>query len=477
MDSLTTAADTSSYILGLIPSGNGKASGKAYVDYLSWHVYPWDGRTTTQLRDTVINRIKHVDSMRVGKMYRKCITANATRGSYPVYPVITEANVCYYSSGTPPTNDKIDGVKGNSFLAGQFWIEYMANAIDRGLQWMNFWSCMEGSALGFMYNNSSSPVKKPTYYHMQQFAQYYNHQGISGSNTTNYVGTSNNSHIKAFGVLTSDQIAVFVLNQDSDKTTNKIYTIRLDNSTITATNWARVNMGLASQIVDTIYGQSTTMLLYDCGGNLVKKYRYELKDTANPWKSWTYSGTIYSVDAGADYSLCCPGCTHTFNATPVPNTGTHTYDWYKNGTYVGSGSSYTASGNSSTTNTISVIMYTNGCSTSDYAILTVGHGASCLSPPPRMAHPDEEAPAITEITSIVPNPASDLVDIYYSLAEEPEAELIVLNMHGAEVGRYKLDRNQERINIDCGTWAAGVYTTILKTGGQDKNTKKLIITK
>lgn len=490
MDSLTGtgAGYANTSIIGRI-SGNGNASGKAYIDYLSWHVYPWDGSGTAQARHTVRNRIKDVDSARVGRMKRKCNAINADpdadRASYPLKPVITEANICYYSGGSTPSGDNIDGVKANSFLAGQFWMEYMALAMDRGLEWINFWSVIEGLPTGYLYNSSSNPVKKPTYYHMQQFAKYYTDLGTGTS--THYIGSTNDTLLKAFAVKTTEKIAVFIMNQTQPSTAYKPYTLRLDNTSFTATYkvWFPT-MGLSKQYTDSIYGESTTMLLFDCGGNISAKYRYERKDTANPWKSvWAASSpsAIYSVSAGADYTLCCPGCTHTFNATASPSGGTHTYAWYKNGTYVGSGSSYTASGAAGSVNTIKVVMTTGSCTTSDEAILTVGNGPNCSGPSPRAENPVVHNPSAarhddaTPVFSLVPNPAMNAVSVHYSLQQAEAAEMRVYDVQGLLVAKYPLSAKHDSIEIDCTNWPSGVYSAVMASGGLVLKTEKLVITK
>src|ERR1051326_1119009 len=68
VDSLTTPTSASYSIVGIIPPGNGNASGKAYIDYFSWHMYNYNGTTTTESRAWIISRLTGTDSVRMGKM-------------------------------------------------------------------------------------------------------------------------------------------------------------------------------------------------------------------------------------------------------------------------------------------------------------------------------------------------------------------------------------------------------------------------
>lgn len=266
-------------ILGLITSGSG--AGKGFIDFFSWHMYNnYDGLTSTKSRSWLIDRLTTTDSLRMGRMKRKLDSCNIVLGrtSQPVKPIITEANICYYSDTNFVANDNWQGVKGNSFFAGQFWCEAMAIGVNRGLEWINFWSVMEKTGLGFMTNSTSA--RKSTYYHMQAMGQWYtgtNYLGSDKSTTSN----ADIKNLKAFGSKDGNHIAVFIMNQDSLLVvpTNRAYSIRLNGSYPSSdTNRITLSMGIDRTYRDTIEAASTTLLVFDLNGNISEKYIYKQFD-------------------------------------------------------------------------------------------------------------------------------------------------------------------------------------------------------
>lgn len=270
IDSLTTPTNPYN-IVGLIPPGNGIASGKPYVDYFAYHMYNYNGSTTTLTRDSLIRKLTAPAGDSTGMAWLKqrldyCNT-NVPRSSQPIRPMMTEANICYYDTSTV-TNDNWEGTKGNSFFAGQHWCQIMALAMKSGFECVNFWSVMEGSGLGYM-TNSTTPTKKSTYWHFKEMAEWFN--------GTYYTGTDNQTNIKAFGTKNGDYIAVMITNQDTITTAAKPHTIYLDASTGGTTSIS-MNMGVSRSYVDTIDAASSTLLIFDLYGNISQKYYYKQSD-------------------------------------------------------------------------------------------------------------------------------------------------------------------------------------------------------
>ncbi|HXB40125.1 MAG TPA: carboxypeptidase-like regulatory domain-containing protein [Bacteroidia bacterium] len=158
--------------------------------------------------------------------------------------------------------------------------------------------------------------------------------------------------------------------------------------------------------------------------------------------------------------------------------------WYKNGSLVQSGSSntYVASGSANTNYTVTVTMYTSGCAAkpTQQATYHVGNGPNCNAPPPRLANAETDhnhIDASTSVISLIPNPATNQVTVHYDITEDQSAELVIINMYGKTIGKYKLNAKEKQIDVDCTPMAAGAYSTTLMIGGQVKDFKKLIITK
>ena len=140
----------------------------------------------------------------------------------------------------------------------------MSLGIAKGIESIDFWSVMEGAGTGYM---TSAGVKKSTYYHMQAMAQWFT--------GTHYLGTDNQTNIKAFGSKDANHIVVMILNQDTVTAAAKPYTIRLDNDSTATTTWVKMNMGVSASYTDTIDASSTTLLEFDVNGNISQKYTYK----------------------------------------------------------------------------------------------------------------------------------------------------------------------------------------------------------
>ncbi|MFL5753377.1 MAG: T9SS type A sorting domain-containing protein [Bacteroidia bacterium] len=482
VDSLTKTNWTGS-IVQLIPStGHGVASGKAYIDYFSWHMYNFDGTgSNTQTRSWVLSRLITTDSARMGKMKRKLDSCNTvlSRSSQPLRPFITEANICTQGGGSQPTDDTLGGVKCSGFLAGQHWCEMMSLGIAKGIECVNFWSSIEGSEMGFMTNATAD--KKSTYFHMQQMAKWFR--------GTHYIGAHSTGNIKAFGCKNGNYMAVMVLNQDARGTAKKTYSVRLDNPSGLHGNWVTMNMSTNSTAyTDSIEASSTTLLIYNCNGSIAYKYRYEIDDMENPFKSvWAAvsPATLLTVYAGDDETngSCC---NTTLIATPNITSGT-TFKWYE-----GSNSSYFSTNdtvvvNPANTTVFKVEVTNNSCTAEDYVTVNIGGETSC----PGNCDEEEggaggkfvntlqqEIKGSSKLLDNVPNPAQHKTTIYYTLGKETgKAEIRITDLSGALKQRIPVSTETSSVEIDCGSLEQGIYFYSLIVNDKRAGVKKMAVIK
>ncbi|MGZ3866385.1 MAG: T9SS type A sorting domain-containing protein [Bacteroidia bacterium] len=248
------------------------AYGHYYVDYISFHTYPFSG---SQTRAQVISKLSSAGSLQDNLAYlntrvASCNTTHGRNGSSALKTAITEANIDYQNSSA----DNLYGVGASSFIGGQFWAEMMAVAMKNGVDFINFWSVAEGNnvAANIGYIDAGSNTKKPSYYHFQLMAQ--NFKG-------NYVnGTTNQANVKSFGSQNSQQTVVMVLNQDL--TNNYNCTIRLNTAAISGTSQLKINVNanIAIEHTEVIASQSTVLFVFNSSGALIKKYEYSLDQNA-----------------------------------------------------------------------------------------------------------------------------------------------------------------------------------------------------
>jgi len=232
-------------------------SGRYYVDILSFHVY--NGFSGTQSRDGVVNALMQSGGLNDRLTTLKSRVA-ACRGT-TMKIAITEANVNYDNNGSTA----LDGVGAASFLGGQWWADFLGVTMRQGVDFVNFWSTIEGNQLGFL--SSDGTVKRPSYYHFQMLAQNFRGNAMAT--------TDNQTYAKAFAAKDIDQIAVVILNQSD--TTNFTYTVRLNTTTITDASALKINVdaGVAVASSGTIPLKSTLVLVFNSSGTLKKKIEYK----------------------------------------------------------------------------------------------------------------------------------------------------------------------------------------------------------
>ncbi len=249
------------------------ANGRFYLDIITFHTYPFNG---TQTRSDVVTKLTAAGSFEdnltdLNKRIATCNSYHNRSGASALKAAVTEANISYANAAT----DNLTGVGTNSFIGGQFWAELLAIGMKKNLEFVNLWSVVEGnnteSNIGYI--DKATKNKKPTYHHFKMLAD--NFKG------TYCDGTDNMANVKAFGSQDGKQIAVMILNQDQGS--NYKYTVRLNTSSVTGNDALKININanVNKEYTGTIDNQSTTLLVFDMAGNMIKKIEYRLSGEAD----------------------------------------------------------------------------------------------------------------------------------------------------------------------------------------------------
>jgi hypothetical protein len=252
-----------------------------------------------------------------------------TAGHSDIPIAITEANICHSNdidntaefsnsananlNTTPGANDLLTGNGANSFIAGQFWAEILNVAMKKDIEFVNFWSVIEGDSVydavndpaenhkrtnaGFIdYRGSTGYKKKSSYYHFQMVAENFRDSLLDVSD--------NRDSVKAFASLSPwNGISVMLMNQEIGNTMS--YTVDLNSSASTSTLRVDVDAGIAKSYTSTIEGESTQLLLFDLAGNLKRKCIYELNGNAD--SNLPPTCTDYCIDSSDAYLADFPG--------------------------------------------------------------------------------------------------------------------------------------------------------------------------
>ncbi|MFL5752043.1 MAG: T9SS type A sorting domain-containing protein [Bacteroidia bacterium] len=476
MDTLLrySGPDTVKSITGIIPSGHSVASGKPYIDYFSYHMYNYKGDTAAS-RPWAISRLTGTDSARMGWLKRRLDLCNANlgwRANYPLKPVITEANLCYYAADTLTPGDTLTDLKASGFYAGQHWCETMALGMVKGLEWINFWSVMEGNGGGYM-SNSSSPAKKSTYQHIQKMGQWFR--------DSIFIAHTTRSTLKAYAAKAGGYIAVLVLNEADTATPDQKYKLSLNNISGDTIDF---NMHISATYRDTIKASSSTLLLFSCTGNIARKYRYELADTAHPFKQvWAASSpdSILTVDAGPDV-ITGSCCNARLQAYPNITSGT-TYHWYELDSTSSFSTSNPTTANPGNTTTYKVTATNGSCTAIDYFTVVISGDYSCpANCDEEQGRPGDRMSASTKaifgsaLFSCVPNPFSNRTKISYSLGSNcKKASLLISDPRGKLMAELLLDPASDHTEVDCSAFEPGIYFYTLSVNDKKVGTKKMIV--
>ncbi|MFD2572751.1 T9SS type A sorting domain-containing protein [Spirosoma soli] len=145
----------------------------------------------------------------------------------------------------------------------------------------------------------------------------------------------------------------------------------------------------------------------------------------------------------------------------------------------------------------SMALHKNSTINEHYKTLLVARSVS--KPTVRTASADNNSPAVTAdlrpvtnqegkgenrmytnekiwVSNVFPNPADDVAEIDYQFSgPAAEAKLVLLNVLGAPVAEYELERNDRKLRIVTRDFATGYYLYQLSVDGKKVATKRLLV--
>ena len=297
-----------------------------YIDYIDFHIYPfqnecyWQHGNANCTGSSPPGRTDVIGNLTAPYQFKanlqEIISNIPTLGrTNPLKISITEANISYEQNRSAKG---ILDLGPGSFLGGQYWAEMMCIAMEKGVEFLSFWSVITGTSgdnyLGDIgYIGSEASQKRPAYWHYQMVAN--NFTGTYFSNASTASGQTN---YKAFACSTATELRVIIMNQNvqsprgSDNSTNSF---KIDFN-YTGTNPTGADMlfafacgntttysgGLQSGIYSCSIQKETSMFLAfnKTTGQLLRNEVYSLQDALrandvvgpNSWGGTT--GTINS---------------------------------------------------------------------------------------------------------------------------------------------------------------------------------------
>jgi hypothetical protein len=252
-------------------TGPDPATGPYYVDIVTFHTYPFN--TYQSDRSAVIGKLTEPNTgfkARLAELRGRldyCNGIHSRTGDNALKMAVTEANINYVPYPLTEDNNLTLGAK--SFIAGQFWAEMLGIAMFEGADFVTFWSVAEGSGLGYL--SSDGNTKRSTYHHFQMMAQNFRGSAVDA--------WDDQTNVKTFGAVDSDQIAVMIMNQET--ATSFDYTIRLASGTVTGTRALKIRIpadvtgsNVEYNSTSSIGPESTIVLIFNRSGVLTKKTVY-----------------------------------------------------------------------------------------------------------------------------------------------------------------------------------------------------------
>lgn len=242
-----------------------------YLDIITFHSYPYGGNQT---REELVSNLRdpwHISHM-LDLLNARLDTCNNYhhRGKNALKIALTETNLNYRNSPDPELN-------AHSFLAGQFWCELMGVGMEKGLAFISFWSVIENS-LGYI--DEKTGKFWPTYHHYKLMTD--NMKGCYYKSEL----TGNIKDLKVVAAADSNYITVMLLNQ-KNKGRSYSYSLQIGNGKLSGNNGVQIRIRniarLNSTIVytDSIEDESSSLLVFNYSGKLVKKYNYKKSDGPN----------------------------------------------------------------------------------------------------------------------------------------------------------------------------------------------------
>ena len=244
-------------------------NGNYYLDYISFHIYPFSG---SQTRTQVVTKLTSPGSLQdnliaLNQRVQNCNNFHNRTGGQSLKTALTEANVSWQNS----TSENLYGNGTNSFLGGQFAAELISLCMKHKVDIMNIWSVVEGNSIlnNIGYIDPTTGNKKPLYYHFQMLAEHFKGNYLNG--------TSNLNNIKAFGCTENGKVKVMILNQDQNNGYN--FTLSLNNAGINSSDPLKININGNLSVPyfnDYISPQSTVLYLFDESGTVIQKTTYDI---------------------------------------------------------------------------------------------------------------------------------------------------------------------------------------------------------
>jgi hypothetical protein len=247
------------------------ASGRYYVDGISFHTYPF-GATYTRsdamnaaagFRGSVVKLLAALDQAN---------QKNGRAGSAPLKWALTEFNITYQN----PADNSVDGVGVHSFFNGQFFAELFGVGMANRALTMDPWSVHESNGsrnatdLGYLDGPLSSAKPRSSYYHLQLVAQNFRGRYAPA--------TSTQSSLRVLAAGDGTQVSVLLLNESLDQSYD--FGIRLDGGTLAQPRsvTVAVNASLAAEYAGSIPPQSSALYVFDASGKPVRRVEYAIAD-------------------------------------------------------------------------------------------------------------------------------------------------------------------------------------------------------
>ncbi len=79
------------------------------------------------------------------------------------------------------------------------------------------------------------------------------------------------------------------------------------------------------------------------------------------------------------------------------------------------------------------------------------------------------------VSNAYPNPADDVAEVDYQFSGATEAKLVLLNVLGAPIAEYELERNERKVRIGTRLLDTGYYLYQLSVDGKKVATKRLLV--
>jgi alpha-L-arabinofuranosidase len=269
-------------------TGRDNSTSPWWVDVISFHAYPYGNSFPD--RNGVISATTGISNnlQTLKNRIAQRNTALGRTGDNALTIAITETNINFDN----PSNDNIDGVGGVSFLGGQFWADLLGVAMQHGVDFVNFWSVIEGGNVaqdkGYLCNKPAELGHEwahPSYHHFKMMAEHF--RGNALLPVAPATQFDNQTNVKTYAAKDTDQVAVILINQDG--ATDFSYAVSLNGSASGGTLQVNIPANIsATQSTGTLYKQSTILLVFNSSGVLQKKVEYRrFGPSGTPWLNTT----------------------------------------------------------------------------------------------------------------------------------------------------------------------------------------------